>query len=171
MEKNILFQIISIPTARSNESSWTNTWHARHHWHVVTLSHLKCYLLHTCNMEWVMAPPFISRACSWCHSDNMPLMSHRSSIHATDGCLHVKNLHITETTDCLVVVYRSEEKMRQRGMVYCNDLTCQVFVLFLGVCLMDIYWWVASRQKPAHDSIELVVLTLLFFFYHSGYEM
>jgi hypothetical protein len=161
MEKNIPFKIISIPTARSNESSWTNTWHARHHWHVITLSHLKCYLLHTCNMEWVMAPPFISRACSWCHSDNMPLMVVFTSRTYTS----LKPL----TVWWLYTEVR--KKMRQRGMVYCNDLTCQVFVLFLGVCLMDIYWWAASRQKPAHDSIELVVLTLLFFFYHSGYEM
>jgi hypothetical protein len=149
MEKNIPFQFISIPTARSNESSWTNNWRVWHHCHVITLSHLKCYLLHTCNMAWVMAPLFMSCACSWCHSDNMPVMSHTSSIHAIDGCLHVKNLHINETTDCLVVVYRSEEKNEVEGKgVFQWYLTCQVFVLFLCVCLMDIYWWVASCQKP-----------------------
>jgi hypothetical protein len=77
-------------------------------------------------------------------------MSHTSSIHVTDGCLHVKNLHVTQTTDYLVAIYRSVEKMRQRGRVYADDIShtkymCCFMCLVSGYLLMVIF---TSKTYP-----------------------
>jgi hypothetical protein len=93
-----------------------------------------------------------SHACSWHHSDNMPLMSHTSSIHPTDGCLHVKNLHITETTDCcLVAIYRSEDKNEAEGKGVCQwYITCQAFrVVFMSV--LDRYLLIVAFMSKIYS--------------------
>jgi hypothetical protein len=79
----------------------------------------------------------------------MPLLSHTSSIHDTDGCPHIKNLHITETTDCSVAIYRSEEKMRQRGRVYANDIShIKYYCCFM--CLLDGYLLMVAFMSKAY---------------------